>query len=682
MKTNNLKGDMLIFGTFISRRSNRRKRRRFFINIFLILSISVCYFIILVKEGNCQEINTTETKSMLTEKYDGLVAYWSFDEGKGEIAFDYSGNSNHLEMRSVKWTEGICGQGIFLERNSRCFCAYELESCFVFLDDYTIEVWVKHTTKESQIYVSKWAGSGNMSGWWLGYYDGRVQFGDYYDGGQSRIKGPDIADNQWHYVVGVRKGTNLYLFVDGENVAKGTSAGKVAGDNIAPVRIGGFGTGGYIYWQFKGLLDEVRIYCRAIDENEIKERYEIIKNGLKQITLQPISEGLPLLFYGRMIIASIYSTNQPVEIFLTMVSSKPTSIINPSIIIKNSNGKIVKKINKKFIPQENKKFIKTYLSFSHLKEGKYNIEVSIERKPILKEEITVKNIKQIVSENIKIKEERAKESSFYRGIVSAYAGMIYKKDGTPDIDSTISLIKELGVNCYTYLICSHSEKELTSLGEFCDRARKEGIEVWVYLVPPSEAPINRDKPISERKYPPFDMDYLKWADAIAKISLQYPNITLWMIDDYDGNLNFFTVEYTRQIYEKTKNINPKLLFGVCVYHESLKNFSQSGYLPYVDALLWGYQHSAVLYPECGIFPNTLPFEINDYLKTGKIAIPCIYFSPHSSWPKDKPTKEYLEEAMKISFQQSGICWVFTTPKSGTFQYDVVKNFTNIYLKSH
>ena len=151
-------------------------------------------------------------------------------------------------------------------------------------------------------------------------------------------------------------------------------------------------------------------------------------------------------------------------------------------------------------------------------------------------------------------------------------------------------------------------------------------------------------------------------------------------------VNYNTKELTRNclnsVYEKTKDINPKLLFGVCVYHEALKKFSQSGYLPYIDALLWGYQHSSGLDPECGIFPNTLPLEINDYLKTGKIAIPCIYFTPHSSWPPDRPTKEYLEEAMKISFQQSGICWVFITPKAGTFQYDVVKNFTNIYLKSH
>ncbi len=269
-----------------------------------------------------------------------------------------------------------------------------------------------------------------------------------------------------------------------------------------------------------------------------------------------------------------------------------------------------------------------------------------------------------------------KANSFYRGIISAYAGMIYKKDGTPDIEAILNHIKELGVNCYTYLIYRYSDKELSMLPEFCEKAKEEGIEVWVYLVPPSEAPINRGKPINELRYPSFDMDYLKWAEEIAKISLQYSNLTLWMIDDFDGNLSFFTLDYTKQIYEKSKSINPNLLFGVCVYHESLGKFTSRGYLKYTDALLWGYQHSSGLYPDCGLYPNTLPFEINDYLKTGKIAIPCIYFTPHSSWPKGRPTEEYLKKAIEISFEQAGICWVFTTPRKGTFQYDIVKNFTN------
>ena len=58
-----------------------------------------------------------------------------------------------------------------------------------------------------------------------------------------------------------------------------------------------------------------------------------------------------------------------------------------------------------------------------------------------------------------------------------------------------------------------------------------------------------------RKYPPFDLDYIKWVEAIAKISLIHPNLTLWMLDDFDGNTDYFTLAYTQKIYQASKKIN-------------------------------------------------------------------------------------------------------------------------------
>lgn len=607
----------------------------------------------------------------------GLVAYWSFDEGKGDTAFDYSGNGNDAQIKNGKWVEGIAGNGVYLDGKGFIECGGGLQLAFVFSGDYSIEAWVKHQSKNPQIYIAKWTGSGSQSGWWLGYYEGVVQFGDYYEGGHTRIKGPDIADGKWHYVVGVREGTKLVLCVDGNKVAEGKSSGKVAGDNPAPVLIGGFGNGRYAGWAFIGTIDEVRVYSRALSEEEIRQRYETIVSGNKTPTLKPISQGLPLDFYVEADLASLYWAKESISFTLLLVESKPVSQkVAFAIYVKDKNDETLASIEDTVDFNNGQKVKEMNLTLPGLDEGQYKFEVYIEGQKKLEKPLIVRDIQAIARDNIAMITQRAQTNPFYRGIVSAYAGMRYKKDGTPDIDATISLLKDLGVNCYTYLIAYRSDKELSALGEFCDRALKEGIEVWVYLVPPSEAPEDRDKPISERKYPPFDMDYLKWAEAIAQISLKHPNLTLWMIDDFDHNLSFFTLDYTRQIYQTSKRINPNLLFGVCVYHESLESFIKAGYLPYTDALLWGYQHNSSLYPDCGLYSNTLPLEINDYLKTGKIAIPCIYFTPHSSWPEGRPTKDYLEKAMLTAFQQAGIVWVYTTPNPGTFQYEVVKNFTN------
>jgi len=408
-----------------------------------------------------------------------------------------------------------------------------------------------------------------------------------------------------------------------------------------------------------------------IDKVEISKRKEKDVD-VNEVTLEGIN--IPLQFSvsihqdgGFWDIDRTFYYNSKKPVIINLCANKP--IEKEEKIFKIYYGENQEILSKKIVFEKPE----TRIFWNINKEG--NFKLNFDGK---EESFKMRDIKKIENENIKImKNRKKKKDPFARGIISLYAGMIYDKDGNPDIEKMVEIIKDLRANCYTYLIAYRSEKELEFLPKFLEKAEKEGIEVWVYTVPPSEAPIGRDKPINERKYLPFDMDYLKWAEAIAKISLQYPNLTLWMIDDFDGNLNFYTIEYTKKIYEKTKEINPKLLFGVCVYYNSIKDFVNKGYLPFFDAVLWGYQHSYSLWPECGISAKSLPVEINTYYKLcpGKILIPCIYFTPHSSWPKGRPTKEYLEEAIKIAFEQTGICWVYTTPKPGDFRYDIVKNFT-------
>ncbi|MFA5858382.1 MAG: hypothetical protein WC955_04885 [Elusimicrobiota bacterium] len=291
----------------------------------------------------------------------------------------------------------------------------------------------------------------------------------------------------------------------------------------------------------------------------------------------------------------------------------------------------------------------------------------------------VKDLVQMVKSNLDTYAARKKTGDpFSRGIVSMYAGHIYDKDKYPDIPKIIDMLKDAGVNNYSYLIYGQSAKEYAKLPGFCAAAAKEGIEVWVYLVPPTEAPINRgDKDIQKRKYPPFNMDYVKWMVKLSRISLKYPNLTMIMIDDFYHNWAYFTLDYTKKMYEAMKKINPKLLLGQCVYREQIDNCIKAGYLPYIDAFVWGYQHSSAADPEAGLDCSTLPVDIYDYynLCKDKLIFPCIYFTPHSSWPKGRPTKEYLEKAMQIEWEQTGIMWVYTTPPKGSWKYEMIKKFT-------
>ena len=54
--------------------------------------------------------------------------------------------------------------------------------------------------------------------------------------------------------------------------------------------------------------------------------------------------------------------------------------------------------------------------------------------------------------------------------------------------------------------------------------------MWVYLVPPSESP--------PEAVQPFRLDYVAWGEGIARLSLEHPNLTAWVIDDFYGNRAF------------------------------------------------------------------------------------------------------------------------------------------------
>lgn len=607
----------------------------------------------------------------------GLLAYWSFDENDASMVKDYSGNEFHLSSSRIVRTQGIIANALACENNRSLVLTEGFEDFFVFPGDYTVEIWVKHHERSPQIYISKWTGAGNGSAWWMGYYEGCLQWAEYAAQTQLRLKGPDIADGRWHYVVGTRSGNRVSLYLDGQLIGQRVCPQQPAGDNPAPVRIGGYGAGRYPSWPFQGAIDEVRIYTRTLTAAEIAERFGFISGGKKAPTSQAVAQGLPSRVVTRLFMPAIVPSGDHPRATLALLTNRSFSgqPLTTFFRIRDTGGKSVREWQVPMQPSPGTRRQSKEIALPALAEGEYELEVSIGSEGQIRKRFQVQDLRPVIIDNLKIKADRATKNRFYRGIVSAYAGLRYKRDGAPDVDATLAHLQRLGVNVYTYLIASRSAQELAALAEFCQKAEKIGIEVWVYLVPPSEAPVNRDRPISERRYPPFDMDYLKWSEAVARTSLDHPNLTLWMIDDFDGNLRFFTLDYTRQIYEQSKSINPRLLFGVCVYHESLPSFIKAGYLDYVDALLWGYQHSSARYPECGLDATTLPIEINDYLHTGKIAIPCIYFTPHSSWPEGRPTRSYLERAMATAFEQAGIVWVFTTPGPNTMQEEVVRTFT-------
>lgn len=97
-----------------------------------------------------------------------------------------------------------------------------------------------------------------------------------FDGAGSRLSpdaGAAIWDDQWHAVAGTYDGTALRLYVDGAQVGAGTPTAAAVAYNLQfeDLNIGNYP--GSVFcafdYTFPGLIDEARVYTRALDTTEI-----------------------------------------------------------------------------------------------------------------------------------------------------------------------------------------------------------------------------------------------------------------------------------------------------------------------------------------------------------------------------------------------------------------------------
>ena len=123
-----------------------------------------------------------------------------------------------------------------------------------------------------------------------------------------------------------------------------------------------------------------------------------------------------------------------------------------------------------------------------------------------------------------------------------------RSDGIRHVDTpaTIARLREAHVTTYFYLVF-HAASDWDDLQrEFLPAAERVGIDVWVYLVPPSECCSK-----------PYGTDFVRWAEEVAQLSQRHRNLKGWAMDDFSSNLTTFTPEYTRTLRSAARRINPR-----------------------------------------------------------------------------------------------------------------------------
>jgi hypothetical protein len=195
-----------------------------------------------------------------------LVGWWAFDEGSGSKALDFSGHGNDGTLGGgVKWAPGILGS------------ALQLTSGYVAIDgvvkgltgtNLTLSAWIKTTQgSEGNLFAANDSASAHPL--MFGISGGNPYAYDNGAGTQYPAPTGAVNDNQWHMLTFVRNGGTAYIYLDGTQIR--TYASTFSLSTVTRWSIGQEWDGSTPSDFYNGLVDDVRIYNKALTPDEVKE---------------------------------------------------------------------------------------------------------------------------------------------------------------------------------------------------------------------------------------------------------------------------------------------------------------------------------------------------------------------------------------------------------------------------
>lgn len=213
----------------------------------------------------------------------GLVAYWSFDEWSGDTAHDYSGNGNHgLIEGGATWTTGISGSALEFDGidDNVNLNNHIGNLAFDITDDYTFSGWINTISTGGSRCVFMWCESGGAGPGFYGTVTDSIATVYAQNLSPNAIKASsNVAcnDGAWHHIVAVYYGhtsnPTIEMYFDGQLVDDSTGyLPSFSASDFERARIGRYGHVGEGF--FHGLIDEVRVYDRALHIVEIRYLYD------------------------------------------------------------------------------------------------------------------------------------------------------------------------------------------------------------------------------------------------------------------------------------------------------------------------------------------------------------------------------------------------------------------------
>jgi hypothetical protein len=193
----------------------------------------------------------------------GPVAWWDFNEAAAGVAHDATGHGfDGVIHGAAKWVDGPSGKALSFDGAS--YVAVPISDAGRLAGPITIQALICPADEKPNTYKH----IVEVPGAYLLRLDnppegGKLSFFAYIDGDpEPRVQATVPEPGRWHQVVAVWDRTNLHLWLDGvvsDRARKGRPAIKAH-----ELRVGE----GFI-----GAIDEVKIYNRALAEDEIRDLF-------------------------------------------------------------------------------------------------------------------------------------------------------------------------------------------------------------------------------------------------------------------------------------------------------------------------------------------------------------------------------------------------------------------------
>jgi hypothetical protein len=234
-----------------------------------IRTAGMCLGLVVVSVG-CRTVHADPGASLAR----GLVAHWTFDEGKGAVARDVTGNGHDATLKNTDWVPSPRGHALHFD-SKEDLAEYANIDTMMLSGDVTLAVWVRtdgSVAPNTHRLIFGDAGyavmrNGNLA------VDGYQRLSFEWGNGESSVAllAPGtLMNGAWRHVVVVAdsRASHATMYLDGAVVVEMPMPFPIS-KTSAKRRLTGWFYNGFL----QGDLDDIRLYSRALSPPEVQQLF-------------------------------------------------------------------------------------------------------------------------------------------------------------------------------------------------------------------------------------------------------------------------------------------------------------------------------------------------------------------------------------------------------------------------